>query len=243
MLHNISLHRVAIPVFTKTDGCSLGPSSNSASIHTSSYRRCENTAYLPKGGPEKQGQLSAGVWECMSSRPKVSTSCSNTQHLPGNCLWSEVGLIGSNLADTLVAVLDRRSYQGHYAFLWWSPNPTAIIRDWAFYFCGLCLNQDVKTAYLLPKFCHLVEGGGSEYSQGENKHLHKEAQLLPSDGFDVFMPHVQEAGNPFSMVAVSQGLAGVAAHHGRQNFSQVSGGTVISKQCPFPPELHTPHWL
>lgn len=51
-----------------------------------------------------------------------------------------------------------------------------------------------------------------------DKHFHKEAQLVPSDGFDVFMPHVQEASNPFGTVAaISQGLAGAAAHHGRQN--------------------------
>lgn len=94
-----------------------------------------------------------------------------------------------------------------------------------------------------PTFVTWWKEAGLSIVKERDKDLHKEAQLLPSDGFDVFMPYVQEAGNPFSMVAVSQGLAGVAAHHGRQNFSQVSGGTVISKQCPFPPELHTPHWL
>lgn len=51
-----------------------------------------------------------------------------------------------------------------------------------------------------------------------DKHLHKEAQLVSDDGFDASMPHVQEASNPFSVVAaISWGLAGVIAHYGRQN--------------------------
>lgn len=51
-----------------------------------------------------------------------------------------------------------------------------------------------------------------------DKHLCKEAQLVPDDGFDTSMPHVQEASNAFSMVAtLSWGLRGVIAHYGRQN--------------------------
>lgn len=168
--------RFAILVLTRTYGCSLGPSNNST-VFTQAPTEGMKTAYLPKCGPEEQDQLSARAWDCTSSLPKVSTSCGSSQQLPHNCLQSEVGLLGSDLVD--MAVLDRRLYQGHYSFLWWSPNPTEIIREWAFYFSGLCLNQDVKIAYFLHNFCHLVEGGGSECSQWKGPTLPQGSSVSP----------------------------------------------------------------
>lgn len=92
--------KVVILVLTRIYSCSLGPSSNSSS-HPSSYRRCKNTAHLPKCGPEKQGQLSDSAWECMSSLPKVhATSHGSTWQLPCNYLQSEGELTGCDPVDT-----------------------------------------------------------------------------------------------------------------------------------------------
>lgn len=78
-----------------------------------------------------------------------------------NCLQPNVRFFISDLAENADGGI-RQEVVSRLLFFDEVQTLLKSFRETSFYVSGLCLNQDVKTAYFLHNFCHLVEGGGSE---------------------------------------------------------------------------------